>query len=435
MEQQGNTTSKESLTVGMWTAWRKRANGQRWTPIIATLLVIGSLLACSLPSLRVGRDTGGSSAAPPANATPVTQATPVPPTATPVPLAIPDVSPDAQAAFDAAEQVVIQVYEAVGPAVVNITSRTYTYDFFFNLVPQEGTGSGFVYDDRGHIVTNYHVVEGAKEIEVALANGSKVAGEVVGTDPSNDLAVISVDVAAEDLHPVTLGDSASLRVGQRVIAIGNPFGLERTLTTGVVSSLGRIIQSPDNRFIGEIIQTDAAINPGNSGGPLLDSHGRVIGVNTQILSPSRASAGIGFSIPVNTVKRVVPELVATGRYRHPWLGMELFDITREEAQALRDAGLSMPVDQGVLIVGVYPRGPAADAGLHGGTQQVRMGNLLLPLGGDIIVGVDGQPTTSQKDLIVYLETKTRVGQDVQLEVQRGDEKQVVSVTLGERPTQ
>jgi S1-C subfamily serine protease len=343
------------------------------------------------------------------------------------------VSPEALAAFDAAEEVVIHVYETVGPAVVNITSRTYTYDFFFNLVPQEGTGSGFVYDDHGHIVTNYHVVEGAKEIEVALADGTKTAGKVVGADPSNDLAVIKVDVAPEKLHPVTLGDSSTLQVGQRVIAIGNPFGLERTLTTGVVSSLGRIIQSPDNRFIGEIIQTDAAINPGNSGGPLLDSRGRVIGVNTQILSPSRASAGIGFAIPVNTVKRVVPELIAKGYYRHPWLGVELYDITPEEARALRHAGLPMPVDEGVLIVGVYPNGPADQAGLRGGTQQVRMGNLILPIGGDIIVGVDGKPITNQRDLTVYLESKTRVGQEIQLEIQRGDEERTVKLTLGERP--
>jgi len=410
-----------------------RGKPRRGPGVVVAFLLLVALLSCSLPALPGRGDSSDAKSGPPA------QATALEPTAvpfTPTPVATPTVSgvsPAALAAFDAAEQVVIHVYETVGPAVVNITSRTYTYDFFFNLVPQEGTGSGFVYDDQGHIVTNYHVVEGAKEIEVALADGTKVAGKVVGADPSNDLAVIAVDVPAEKLHPVTLGDSSILRVGQRVIAIGNPFGLERTLTTGVVSSLGRIIQSPDNRFIGEIIQTDAAINPGNSGGPLLDSRGRVIGVNTQILSPSRASAGIGFAIPVNTVKRVVPELIAKGYYRHPWLGVELFDITPEEARALRHAGLPIPVDEGVLIVGVYPDGPADRAGLRGGTQQVRMGNLLLPIGGDIIVGVDGRRMTNQRDLTVYLESKTRVGQKIRLEIQRGDEKRTVTVTLGERP--
>ncbi len=402
-----------------------------WRLLLGSLLLAGALFACALPSLpRQGQSPPGA-----VEPTVLATRTSIPPTATASPPAnTGNVSADALAAFDAAEQVVIQVYETVGPAVVNITSRTYTYDFFLNLVPQEGTGSGFVIDKQGHIVTNYHVVEGAKEIEVAMADGSKVTGRVVGTDPSNDLAVISVSVPPDELHPVTLGDSSNLRVGQRVIAIGNPFGLERTLTTGVISSLGRTIQSPDNRFIGEIIQTDAAINPGNSGGPLLDSRGRVIGVNSQILSPSQASAGIGFAIPVGTVRRVVPELIATGHYRHPWLGAELFDITPEEAQALRKANLPMPVDQGVLVVGVYERGPAAKAGVRGGTQRVRMGNLILPLGGDVIVGVDGRPVTSQKDLTVYLESKTKVGQEVRLDVQSGNEKRTVTVILGERPS-
>ncbi|NOZ06812.1 MAG: trypsin-like serine protease [Chloroflexi bacterium] len=402
-----------------------------WRLLLGSLFLAGALFACALPSLHL------QDGSPPGAAESTVQATstPVPLTATPAPSPeTQGVSADAQAAFDAAEQVVIHVYETVGPAVVNITSRTYTYDFFLNLVPQEGTGSGFVIDKKGHIVTNYHVVEGAKEIEVALADGSKVTGRVVGADPSNDLAVISISVSPDKLHPVTLGDSSALRVGQRVIAIGNPFGLERTLTTGVISSLGRIIQSPDNRFIGEIIQTDAAINPGNSGGPLLDSRGRVIGVNSQILSPSQASAGIGFAIPVSTVQRVVPELIATGHYRHPWLGAELFDITPEEARALRKANLPMPVDQGVLVVGVYKRGPAAQAGLRGGTQQVRMGNLILPLGGDVIVGIDGRPVASRKDLTVYLESKTEVGQKVRVDVQRGNEKRTVTVILGERPS-
>jgi len=190
-------------------------------------------------------------------------------------------------------------------------SVTYAYDFFFNPVPQEGTGSGFIYDDEGHIVTNYHVVENAEELSVTLADGKTYPAESVGVDPSTDLAVLRIDVD-ELPRPAPLGESDNLRVGQFVVAIGNPFGLERTLTVGVISSLGRVIESPDGRFIGEVIQTDAAINRGNSGGPLLDLEGRVIGVNSQIVSPSGANAGIGFSVPVNAVRRVVPELIAQG---------------------------------------------------------------------------------------------------------------------------
>ena len=192
-----------------------------------------------------------------------------------------------------------------------LMSVTYAYDFFFNPVPQEGTGSGFIYDDEGHIVTNYHVVENVEELSVTLADGKTYPAESVGVDPSTDLAVLRIDVD-ELPRPAPLGESDNLRVGQFVVAIGNPFGLERTLTVGVISSLGRVIESPDGRFIGEVIQTDAAINRGNSGGPLLDLEGRVIGVNSQIVSPSGANAGIGFSVPVNAVRRVVPELIAQG---------------------------------------------------------------------------------------------------------------------------
>jgi len=336
-------------------------------------------------------------------------------------------------AVDVEEQLVISVYERVSPAVVNITSRAYTYDFFFNIVPQEGTGSGFIYDKEGHIVTNYHVVEGAEEIEVTLADETKVPARVVGVDPSNDLAVLKIEVPPEKLHPVELGDSRTLRVGQRVIAIGNPFGFQGTLTTGVISSLGRVIQSPDERFIGEIIQTDAAINPGNSGGPLLDSRGRVIGVNTAIFSPARASVGIGFAIPVETVKRVVPELITKGRYPHPWLGVEIFDITPERARLLREGGINIPVDRGALVVGVYRGSPAHQAGLRGGTRRVRLGNLILPVGGDIIIAIDGTEIKGIQDLTIYLETRTRVGQVIQVTVMRDGQEKTFEVQLAERP--
>ncbi|HID87176.1 MAG TPA: trypsin-like serine protease [Anaerolineae bacterium] len=387
--------------------------------IIPLLVII--LLGCNLVSLS-------KLALEPTTATPMPTPTPLIIVATPTPL-----PPAAYQEVDIEEQLVINVYERVSPAVVNITSRAYTYDFFLNVVPQEGTGSGFVYDREGHIVTNYHVVRGAEEIEVTLADETKVPAQVVGMDPSNDLAVIKIEVPPEKLHPVELGDSRTLRVGQRVIAIGNPFGFQGTLTTGVISSLGRVIESPDERFIGEIIQTDAAINPGNSGGPLLDSHGRVIGVNTAIISPSRASAGIGFAIPVETVKRVVPELITKGRYPHPWLGVETFDITPERARFLREGGINIPVDRGALVVGVYRGSPAHQAGLRGGTHRVRLGNLILPVGGDIIIAINGTEIEGGQDLMIYLETRTKVGQIVQVTVVRGGQERTLEVQLAERP--
>jgi len=389
---------------------------------IITLLII-ALLGCNLTPLQSIKQQEPTS-------TPIPKPTPTPIVIVVTPTPLP---PEMLEAADVEEQLVISVYERVSPAVVNITSRAYTYDFFFNVIPQEGTGSGFIYDKEGHIVTNFHVVEGAEEIEVTLADETKVPAQVVGVDPSNDLAVLKIEVPPEKLQPVELGDSRTLLVGQRVIAIGNPFGFQGTLTTGVISSLGRVIESPDERFIGEIIQTDAAINPGNSGGPLLDSRGRVIGVNTAIFSPSRASAGIGFAIPVETVKRVVPELIAKGRYPHPWLGVEIFDITPERARSLRRGGINIPVDRGALVVGVYRGSPAHQAGLRGGTRRVRLGNLILPVGGDIIIAMDGTKIKGVQDLTVYLETRTRVGQVIQITVMRDGQEITLEVQLAERP--
>lgn len=336
--------------------------------------------------------------------------------------------------LDVEEQLVTGVYERWAASVVNVTSRTITYDFFFRPVPQEGSGSGFVFDTQGHIVTNNHVVEGAEEVQVTLADDTTVPAEVVGVDPQNDLAVLHIDVPPDQLAPISLGRADALRVGQRVMAIGNPFGrFERTLTTGVISALGRIIEN--NSFLGEVIQTDAAINPGNSGGPLLDSQGRLIGVNTAIFSPSGASAGIGFTIPVSTVKRVVPLLVQEGRYPHPWLGIKGFDITPDVATRFRQGGLSWPEDRGVLVVAVYSNGPASRAGIRGGTQRVRVGNLILPIGGDTIVGIDGTSIKDQRDLTLYLEEHTKVGQTVQLTIVRDGQEKTVPVTLAEQPPQ
>lgn len=323
------------------------------------------------------------------------------------------------------------VYQQAGPGVVNITNRSMTYDFFLNSVPRQGTGSGFFYDAQGHIVTNYHVVADAEELQVTLADGRSLPAQIVGADPSNDLAVIRVDLPPDAIRVVPVGDSTRLRVGQFVAAIGNPFGLDRTLTVGVVSSLGRVIESPDQRFIGEVIQTDAPINPGNSGGPLLDLSGTVVGVNSAILSPSGANAGIGFAISARTVQRVVPALIKDGYYPHPSLGVGILELTPQRVQILERAGMRVPVEQGLLVAEVAPSGPAARAGIRGASRSMRVGNLDVPVGGDIITALNGQPMTTRRDLIVYLETETRVGETVQVTIVRDGQEQVVQVTLGE----
>jgi S1-C subfamily serine protease len=371
-------------------------------------------------------------APPPVLASPVKPMTRVEPSREAVPEPSPQV---ASAALNDLENLVMKVYEEAGPGVVNVTSLSISYDFFLNAYPQEGSGSGFVFDREGNIVTNYHVVERADELQVTFSDGTIVSAQLVGADPSNDLAVIRVDLSSSRLTPLPLGDSDDLKVGRYVVAIGNPFGLEQTLTTGVVSSLGRVIQSPDDRFIGEIIQTDAAINPGNSGGPLLDLAGRVIGVNSAILSPSRASAGIGFAIPANTVERVVPELVANGRYRHPYLGITPITIGSNLASALNRAGARVPPGGGVLVAEVVRRGPAHVAGLQGADRIVRIGNYRVPLGGDFILSINGEPVTDRRSLNVVLETRTRVGETVTVSIWREGRTLDVDVVIGDRPTQ
>jgi S1-C subfamily serine protease len=384
-------------------------------------VLVFSLVACSLPN------------AVSVLLAPTPTATALPkPTATPLPtVAAPAVSGGDLLAL---QDEIIQVYQQVGLGVVNITNRSYTYDFFFRSVPQEGTGSGIVYDTEGHIITNYHVIQDADELYVTLPDESTVPAEVVGADASNDLAVLKVDVDAGQLHPVSLGESGNLQVGQFVVAIGNPFGFERTLTVGVVSALGRVIQSPDESFIGEIIQTDAAINPGNSGGPLLDLSGRVIGVNTAIFSPSQASAGIGFAVPADTVRQVVPALIERGYYPHPWLGVTgVWNLNPEYKQILEEAGMEVPVDEGLLIVEVASGSPAAQAGLRGGQEQVRLGRWLLSIGGDILTAIDGEAIATDRDLIRHLDTETAVGQTIQVTVWRDGQEMTIPVTLTERP--
>ncbi len=328
------------------------------------------------------------------------------------------------------ERIVIGVYKQVGPAVVHIASIALAYDSFFNPVPQAGTGSGFLIDEQGHIVTNNHVVEDARSLEVTLADGTKVPATLVGRDPNNDLAVIKISVPGRPLPVIPLGDSGALQVGQLAIAIGNPFGLDRTVTTGVISSLNRSLRAENRREMRGIIQTDAAINPGNSGGPLLNSRGEVIGINTAIFSPSGGSVGIGFAIPVNTAKRLIPQLIATGRVRHPWLGIAGITLSPELAQAL-----DLPAEKGILVAQVYPRSPAARAGLQGGQRRVRVGNTILAVGGDILTAADGKPVESMDRLVAYLDDEKGVGQVVELTLRRGKETVRLSVTLGELPEQ
>jgi len=290
------------------------------------------------------------------------------------------------------------------------------------LVPQEGQGSGFIIDKEGHVLTNYHVIADARQVEVTLHNRKKYKATVVGTDRSHDLAVIQIK--GPGLTPMVLGDSRNLQVGQKVYAIGNPFGLTGTMTRGIISSI-RPVQEPDGMQIDEAIQTDAAINPGNSGGPLLNWHGEVIGINTLIASSVGQSAGIGFAIPVNTAKAVLNDLMTLGRVRRPALGVRTIPITPELAS---DLGLAS--DSGLLIVQVVSGGAAERAGLRGGTERAYIGNIPIMLGGDLILAIDGQDVQDQQDLSQVMNSH-RAGDVVRITIFRGKNKMDVSVTLGE----
>jgi S1-C subfamily serine protease len=324
--------------------------------------------------------------------------------------------------FDAEEQNNISVYRKNIDSVVNITSRAVTFDFFYGLVPQEGQGSGFIIDKEGHVLTNYHVIADARQVEVTLHNRKKYKATVVGTDRSHDLAVIQIK--GPGLTPMVLGDSRNLQVGQKVYAIGNPFGLTGTMTRGIISSI-RPVQEPDGMQIDEAIQTDAAINPGNSGGPLLNWHGEVIGINTLIASSVGQSAGIGFAIPVNTAKAVLNDLMTLGRVRRPALGVRTIPITPELADQL-----GLAADSGLLIVQVVSGGAAERAGLQGGTERAYIGNIPIMLGGDLILAIDGQNVQDQQDLSQVMNNH-RAGDVVRITIFRGKKKMDVSVTLGE----
>ncbi len=380
-------------------------------PLLILVLLMLATLSCQLA-------TAVSTAT--ITPTPASTPTPIVIVATPTPL-----GDDVLAPVDVEEEIITNLYARVGPSVVHITARVVTMNFFFGPQSSEGTGSGFVYDTKGHIVTNYHVIEGAESLDVKFSDDTSVPAQVVGIDPPNDLAVLKVDVPPENLFPVELGDSTAVRVGQRAIAIGNPFGLDRTLTTGVVSALGRPLQTDSDTYIYEVIQTDAAINPGNSGGPLLDSRGRLIGVNTAI---RQGAEGIGFAVPVDTVKRVVPVLIADGRFPHPWLGFLGYDITPELAEALR-----LPVEEGILVAQLYRDGPAQEAGVQGATQQAIVGNRRMLLGGDVLTAVNDTPIADWNALQEYLALQTKVGDVLTLTLLRDGEILELPITVAAQP--
>jgi S1-C subfamily serine protease len=324
--------------------------------------------------------------------------------------------------LDADEQNNISVYHKNIGSVVNVTSKAVAFDFFYGLVPQEGQGSGFIIDHDGHVLTNYHVVADARQVEITLHNRKKYRATIVGTDRSHDLAI--VQIKAPDLTSMVLGDSKNLQVGQKVYANGNPFGLAGTLTSGIVSSI-RSVQEPNGINIDEAIQTDAAINPGNSGGPLLNSHGEVIGINTMIASSVGQNAGIGFAIPINTAKAVLNDLLTLGRVRRPVLGVITLAIGPDIADQL-----GLPADSGLLVQRVLPGGAAERAGLKGGTERAYLGNEPIMVGGDLIVAIDGQDIQDQQQLAQIMNNH-RAGDTVRVTIYRGKRRIDVNLTLGE----
>jgi 2-alkenal reductase len=339
--------------------------------------------------------------------------------------------PSTPITIDAAgqQEVLVSLYDSVLPGIVSL-----------QVAGSQGgsLGSGFVFDDQGHIITNYHVVEGAQQLEVDFTSGYKIYGTVIGTDLDSDLAVVKVNAPASELHPLPLGDSSSLKVGQTVIAIGNPFGLSGTMTTGIISALGRTLDSardaPSGGFFtaGDIIQTDAAINPGNSGGPLFNLNGQVIGVNRAIRTTNftengePVNSGIGFAIAINIVKRVVPVLIAEGSYDYPYLGISSID----ELNLPQIEALGLQSFTGAYVTSVTPDGPADQAGIRSGDQTTSEG---LSAGGDLIIAIDGQAVKSFDDLLQYLINNKAPGETVTLTVLRGQEQLDVPVTLGRRP--
>lgn len=384
------------------------------TLALTSTFILFTSAACVLPS------TALPSAAP--------EPTAEIPTPTPQPTSQP--IPNNDINLLAHDDLLTSLYRDVNPGVVAVG--------VFSEEGGSGLGSGFVFDDRGHVITNYHVVRSATDLEVDFPSGFKTRGEVIGTDADSDIAVIKVDAPAEELQPIPLGDSDSLQVGQAVVAIGNPHGLDGTMTTGIVSSLGRTMESlheaPGGAYFtaGDIIQTDAAINPGNSGGPLLNLNGEVIGINVAIQAGSfdgsgqPANSGIGFSIPINIVKQVVPSLIAEGKYDYPYIGISSIG----ELNLFQQEVLELPQSTGVYVIEVVPGSPADEAGLQGGTYD---DDNAYPTGGDLITAIDNQEVRNFNDLITYLVSHKNPGDSVVLTILRDGEESQVELTLSERP--
>jgi len=335
--------------------------------------------------------------------------------------------------FDIDEAQNIAIYEKYHQSVVNITTEVVNINWFLEPVPQSGgSGSGSIIDSRGYVLTNYHVVKGTYKLFVNMADGTQYEATLVGADSQNDLAVLKFSPPAGiKLLPVPFGTSKGLKVGQKVLAIGNPFGLERTLTQGIISGLGRPIQNDETTVLQNMIQTDASINPGNSGGPLLNTRGEMIGINTMIYSPSGGSVGIGFAIPVDTAVRIVPDLIKERRDRRGWIDMDAIQLFPALVSYMKQSGHGSPVARGLLVSEIKDGSNAAKAGLKGGSTIVRYGQTTFKIGGDIITKVDGQSVAGIADLNTALEDN-KPGEKVQVEFYRGAKKETVSVILTER---
>jgi S1-C subfamily serine protease len=321
----------------------------------------------------------------------------------------------------------VRIYRETSPAVANVLTKATEYDFWMDPVPVEGAGSGFVIDSKGYILTNFHVVQGAQTIEVVLGDQSRYTAKFIGADQRNDVALLKVEPKGKPLMALQLGDSAALQVGQKVLAIGNPFGFQSTLTTGVVSALGRTVQTSQTTFIDQAVQTDAAINRGNSGGPLINTHGEVIGINSAIYTPTGTTAGIGFAIPINTAKRIAHDLITDGRVHQAFLGVETIPINESFAEAL-----GLPAQEGLLVQTTSRGGPAAEAGIRGGDRVAQAGMRRFYIGGDVLTAIDGQKIANRVDVDLML-NKKRPGDEVTVTLFRGGKKMDVKVKLGERP--
>ncbi len=327
---------------------------------------------------------------------------------------------------DLDEEINIKVYKKVSPGVVNIITKVFSYNFIFEPIIREGAGSGSVINKKGHILTNYHVIRSASRLEVTLSNNKKYPAKVVGVDIEDDLAIIKIKAPPNELHPIKIADSNKLRVGQKVLAIGNPFGLERTLTTGIISSLGRTIKGASGELIEGVIQTDAAINPGNSGGPLLNSDGNLIGVNTSIFSPSGGgNIGIGFAVPSNTVRFVINDLVNYGRVRRSTMGISGFPLSKIQGLAKY---LKLPVKNGIVVVEATKNLPANKAGIRGYNKILRVGNLEIPVGGDIIIKINNRNIKNGKDVSLAFRKK-RPGNIVTVTIVRNNKIKKIKVRL------